>query len=204
MQVSERKKQTPERTRERILEAAIASFAEKGFAATSIADVADAAGVRKSLVLYHFESKDTLWQTAISHRAKPLIELIQRYVGDAQPPIDLAGMIQGRFELLRTRPEVSRIMAWISLDPERLTPFPMRLLGPRAIGKALQDLGPRGAELGIEPDILGAMAMGAMDGWFRYRLIYEAMSLVSSGSDHDDRFLAALLRLITPTSEVQK
>lgn len=203
MEGETRKKQTPEKTRERILEAAFELFAECGFDATSIADVADAAKVRKSLVLYHFESKETLWQTAVTYRARPLVELIERYVGDAQPPMDLKGMIEGRFRLIQSRPEISRIMAWISLDPIRLTPYPMRTLGPRAIGKAVQDLAPRGAQLGIEPDILGAMAMGAMDGWFRYRTIYQTMALIpDEGSGHDDRFLAALLRLVSTTTEV--
>ena len=47
-------------TRERICEAALRGFAESGVAATSIRDVAAAAGVSAGLVQHHFATKDAL------------------------------------------------------------------------------------------------------------------------------------------------
>jgi AcrR family transcriptional regulator len=47
-------------TRERICEAALLGFAESGVEATSIRDVAAAAGVSPGLVQHHFASKDEL------------------------------------------------------------------------------------------------------------------------------------------------
>lgn len=46
--------------RDRILREAEALFAEKGFDATSVSSVAEAAGVNKALVYYYFENKDDL------------------------------------------------------------------------------------------------------------------------------------------------
>lgn len=46
--------------------AALREFARAGFAGVSIADIAAAAGVAKPLIHYHFESKDALWEAAIS------------------------------------------------------------------------------------------------------------------------------------------
>ena len=46
--------------RDRILHAAERLFAERGFDATSVGSVANAAGVNKALVYYYFESKDHL------------------------------------------------------------------------------------------------------------------------------------------------
>ncbi len=43
-----------------MLDAAIKTLAERGLAATSIQDIADAAGLSKGAVHYHFESKDEL------------------------------------------------------------------------------------------------------------------------------------------------
>jgi AcrR family transcriptional regulator len=43
---------------ERILEAAEASFREAGYGAVTLREIAERAGVSKSLVLYHFDSKD--------------------------------------------------------------------------------------------------------------------------------------------------
>ena len=54
------------RARAAIREAATALFAERGFAGTSVADVAEAAGVAKPSVLYHFSDKDTLWRECVN------------------------------------------------------------------------------------------------------------------------------------------
>ncbi len=47
-------------TRQRLLDAAMRCFASKGFAGTSIRDIAQAAGVATGLLYAHFDSKDTL------------------------------------------------------------------------------------------------------------------------------------------------
>jgi AcrR family transcriptional regulator len=53
-----------EATRERIVEAALAAFAEKGFHGASTRDIAQRAGTNQGLITYHFHSKDDLWQAA--------------------------------------------------------------------------------------------------------------------------------------------
>jgi len=49
-----------ERTRERILDIAYQSIVEKGFAATSIEELVEAAGITKSGFFYHFRDKNDL------------------------------------------------------------------------------------------------------------------------------------------------
>ncbi len=53
-----------EATRERIVEAALGAFAEKGFHGASTRDIARRAGTNQGLITYHFRSKDELWQAA--------------------------------------------------------------------------------------------------------------------------------------------
>jgi AcrR family transcriptional regulator len=53
-----------EQTRARIVEAAVESFAELGFDASSTRDIARRAEVTQGLLTYHFTSKDELWQAA--------------------------------------------------------------------------------------------------------------------------------------------
>jgi len=62
-------------TRQRILDAATASFAERGWTATSMRDVADAAGVSVETVYKNFESK-----VELLHRVVDVI-----VVGDDEP-----------------------------------------------------------------------------------------------------------------------
>src|SRR5580704_6578922 len=50
-----------DRTREKVLQAALECFGAFGFEGTSTRAVADRAGLSHPLLLYHFESKDRLW-----------------------------------------------------------------------------------------------------------------------------------------------
>lgn len=52
--------QLRQQSRERILAAALAVFAEKGYEAASISDITERAGVSRGLVSYYFTSKDRL------------------------------------------------------------------------------------------------------------------------------------------------
>ncbi len=51
-------------TRQRIVSAAIETFAEHGFGASSTREIANRAGVKQGLLTYHFASKDELWRAA--------------------------------------------------------------------------------------------------------------------------------------------
>jgi AcrR family transcriptional regulator len=53
-----------EETRERIVAAAVACFAERGFRAASTREIASRAGTNQGLITYHFRSKDELWKAA--------------------------------------------------------------------------------------------------------------------------------------------
>jgi len=63
-----RKKRQPaahaDATRSRIVEAAVAAFADRGFDAASTREIARRAGVEQGLLTYHFRNKDALWRAA--------------------------------------------------------------------------------------------------------------------------------------------
>jgi AcrR family transcriptional regulator len=50
---------------ERILSAALAAFAERGFDGATTREIAAAAGVPQGLITYHYESKQALWEAAV-------------------------------------------------------------------------------------------------------------------------------------------
>ena len=54
---------------EGILDRAAALFARRGFAKTSVQDVADAVGLSKAGLLHHFPSKDALWDAVLAQAA---------------------------------------------------------------------------------------------------------------------------------------
>src|SRR4051812_31356654 len=69
-------------TREAILEAAIAAFAEHGYTGTTIRAVAKAAEVDPALVMHFFGSKDGLFAESIGSGALPLREMLDAVDGD--------------------------------------------------------------------------------------------------------------------------
>ena len=76
---SKRKRLDPAKTRDTILNAALTTFAEKGYAGASIGDIAAEAKVQKSLVQYHYGSKEDLWHACIAYRLSPLVTIIERF-----------------------------------------------------------------------------------------------------------------------------
>src|SRR5262249_33488233 len=50
-----------------LVEAAMPLFARKGFAATTVKDIAEAAGVSEALLYKHFRSKTELYQAILEH-----------------------------------------------------------------------------------------------------------------------------------------
>ena len=53
-----------EATRRAIIDAAIAIFARQGFDGASFRDITALCGAQRSLILYHFQTKEELWTTA--------------------------------------------------------------------------------------------------------------------------------------------
>jgi AcrR family transcriptional regulator len=65
-----------EDSRRQVLDAAIATLAVRGLASTSIQDIADAAGLSKGAVHYHFESKDELLQHVLTRCCESIEERV--------------------------------------------------------------------------------------------------------------------------------
>jgi AcrR family transcriptional regulator len=64
--VKSRREEYAEQTRQALLDAAAASFAVQGFAATSIADIAASARVTKGAVYHHFPDKRSLFEAVLN------------------------------------------------------------------------------------------------------------------------------------------
>jgi AcrR family transcriptional regulator len=99
---------TAEATRERILDAAEALFAEGGYDGASMRDVALGAGVKLAVITYHFGLKDQLFEAVVERRAsvmntrriRHLTEAVEAAGGDAVAPADLIrGYVSPFFEM---------------------------------------------------------------------------------------------------------
>lgn len=102
------RQQDADRTRQRLLDAALEVFAAKGYAGARVQEIADLAGVNKQLINYYFDSKEGLYtelqrtwlrrESTFADPGLPLDELAARYLHDAL-----------------TEPRLTRLMAWRGL-----------------------------------------------------------------------------------------
>lgn len=70
---------------QKIRSAAIKLFAQKGFAATSIDDIAESAQISKGLVYRHYESKDVLFSSLFEAAIEGTKDMIRLIETDANP-----------------------------------------------------------------------------------------------------------------------
>ncbi len=94
-------------TAERILDAALVSFAQRGYDATSLDALADGLGVRKQTILYWFPSKEILLEEVIRRSAGELsdaLELALSTAGEGWTRVE--AVVRSVFRLAARRPEL--------------------------------------------------------------------------------------------------
>jgi AcrR family transcriptional regulator len=77
-----------EDSRRQVLDAAITTLAARGLAATSIQDIADAAGLSKGAVHYHFESKDELLERVLDRCCEGIEARVLAVFEEPGTPLD--------------------------------------------------------------------------------------------------------------------
>jgi AcrR family transcriptional regulator len=96
--------------RDRILDAALDVFAERGYNAASIAAIAQRARVAKSVMYHHFGSKAGLYEAIVEAQTADLIERVAAAVPrDPNAPRLRAG-VDAYFAFLKSRPAVWRLL----------------------------------------------------------------------------------------------
>jgi TetR/AcrR family transcriptional regulator len=102
------RKRDPERTRERILDAAVVEFGEHGFAGARISAIARRAGVNEQLISYYFDSKEGLYRA--------LQQRWQMISADAsRPELPIADVVAAFLQLNVEQRSFARLLAWDGL-----------------------------------------------------------------------------------------
>jgi len=90
-------------TRERILEASAKLFAEKGYSATGIDEIARSVGITKSVIYYHFKNKGDILQNLIQEACaefkKPEMSTVHKHIHETGEGLDEAMKLM---EILKT------------------------------------------------------------------------------------------------------
>jgi AcrR family transcriptional regulator len=109
-----------------IIEATIATIAERGYSRTTVTDVARRAGLSHGLLLFHFESKDRLLAETLDYLSDEYRSNWQSALAAAGDPPEeqLAALIEADFKTEVCRPD--RLGAWCAFwgESQSLPPLP--------------------------------------------------------------------------------
>ncbi len=108
-------------TRERLLQAAIASFASAGYEASSTRNIEEAAGVKRGLIRYHFGSKESLWKAATQwmfEHANSELLLAAQQGADLSPVPKLRSYVRAFVRFSAHHPEINRLMIREGMDDD--------------------------------------------------------------------------------------
>lgn len=94
-----------------IMAAALTLFSERGFAATRLDDVAEAAGVSKATIYLYFDSKADLFKAMVREFASPRIGAVETMIDEFEgPSADLIRRLIDVFAGIVTVPELRAIV----------------------------------------------------------------------------------------------
>ncbi|MEO6246668.1 MAG: TetR/AcrR family transcriptional regulator [Opitutaceae bacterium] len=110
----------PDRTRRRILQAAIRLFSRQGFHAVSVDEIVGLARVNKRMVYHYFGSKDALFEAALAEVYKRIeaveFDAVERGATSREK---LSRLLENYFSFLDAEPEFTRLLQWENLEKGR-------------------------------------------------------------------------------------
>jgi AcrR family transcriptional regulator len=110
------KRLTADRRRQQLLDVSLTLFAGRGFDATTMDDIAEAAGVTKPLLYQHFASKRALYLELVDSVAHTMLEAIGKAVAAAEGPRQqVEGGFAAYFDLAVTHPDAFNLLFGINV-----------------------------------------------------------------------------------------
>ncbi len=161
----------PEMTRNSIIDAAEKVFLDKGYGEASMSQIADEAGVTKSLLHHYFGSKENLWTEVKTRRFAVYADHQLSMLEGADPSADLLmESMKTYFHFLNDNPEMVRILVWFFLERQHgeCMDLDRGLMdaGAAKISEG-QDRGDIRADL--NPHFLLFTMVGIVEHWFQVR-----------------------------------
>lgn len=209
-------------TVERLLEAAEAEFAERGYAEARLEDIAAAVGVRRASLLYHFATKMDLYERVLERAFNDLRSLLVAAIGRpaASYAERLDDVVARSVDIFTRRPLFSRLLLRDAIDhhpqaAERTRIYVLPLLeigeaflhGGRAAGEFRDDVEPRQLLLFFTGAIIfhASTSEGARDVlWGQGRASGRGLRAYRDGVRAMVRQLAVVARPATPPRKAPK
>jgi TetR/AcrR family transcriptional regulator len=152
-------------TRSAILSAAEQVFAEVGYAAARLEDVAQVVGIRRPSIVYYFPGKQQLYDEVEADIFTAMHQFVTERMQGANTPLDrLLGLVDAWLDFLVHRPTAARIIQRVVADPTPRGEDPVQFSDT-----ALRDLE-------------GILASGVAEGSFREVPAVHILNSVAAGA----------------------
>jgi TetR/AcrR family transcriptional regulator len=163
-------------TKTAIIDAAEELFVKKGFAATSISEVASKAKVTKSLIHHHFGSKEALWQAVEAKYHDRMESYLRRVVEEAESSWRtefFEKSIPDYFEHIEQNRTIFHLDIWLKAEQREHVSFAQPQIQQiiERIKRAQEDGDLRSD---IQPCLMLAALWGMVESWLPSKLNYEA------------------------------
>jgi TetR/AcrR family transcriptional regulator len=181
-----------ERSRQRLIAAALKEFAAKGYAGARVKDIATRAGLNPQLITYYFGGKEGLYK-ALGER---WLELEQRFV---DPAVPLDELIARYLAAALGNAQLTRLLVWEGLEDADAS----REQAPSAPAGSedLSDLRRRQAEGELAPDLDPAFVQLSLMGAVTLavampQLVRRVTGLDPTDPEFEDRYAEQLRRIV--------
>ena len=102
-------------TKERILDAAEAVFAERGYDAASLGDIAGRVGIRPQAIYNHYKGKWALYVAVMERLLDPLLETLDRALEGPPTPARRDASLAAEVALHARNPNLARLVQYATL-----------------------------------------------------------------------------------------
>jgi AcrR family transcriptional regulator len=105
-------------TRARLLESAITCLADLGWSASTVAVVAEHAGVSRGAAQHHFPTREALFMAALEHVTRERGEEMRRELGDRRGAMDTRAVVDLVFDMYSGTLFRAALMLWVAAAAE--------------------------------------------------------------------------------------
>ena len=124
-------------------------FARSRGGGVTIQEIADAAGTHKTTLLYHFPSKEVLYDAVLERAIEPVIEMMEGFLGTEFTPDRLGWYLDELHRFLRDNPSIPRLLMRELDYGERYADHFVRVFTPAQ--KRLAEAATAGTIANVEP-----------------------------------------------------
>lgn len=119
-------------TRKQILDASLRLFSDKGFARTSVRDIAQAAGITDAAIYYHFSSKRELFEALLEERGfTPALSELERANVQAPAAEVILRICLGALNIMYRNRDVMKVLLMEAMGEDPIAAEEYRMLADR-------------------------------------------------------------------------